>query len=294
MAIHILNTIVLLLLSSNSYCKLLASDLNTASKSYPNYVDSDNPADSDVMYHSTIDRDVVYHNSLTALDSPGQCHLLLVCAILQSGSVQLTNSSFMDGLLALAEYQGDHPLVPALAAAVNTGISGRPCNTVAPDCQHSDTHLLTDMLDLLDRDTTDTSLAELKDIDNGLQDNSGYQHRERRQVWRQQEDRRRVPGYAYSPHRRQGLLSGIPPVFRPENAGRLAVCQGCDRRGTVCTVYGIGTFIGCNGIALAAGPGGPAVCNAATTPGSIGCGINTLYCYSSGCGLISLPRLPGR
>merc|ERR1712168_975548 len=90
-----------------------------------------NSEESDKMYHNskqsdrksnnTDKSDMVYHNFLTALDSPRQCHLLLVCAILQSGDTLLSNSSLVQGLLALAEYHGDHPLAPALATAVNTG-----------------------------------------------------------------------------------------------------------------------------------------------------------------------------
>jgi len=348
------NTITLLLLSDFSGCMIVPSDINTLNRQNNNYVHSYNsPLDStnvdhnyeesdmiyhnfeksDMMYHNSeqndkSDRkynnsdesDMVYHNSMTALDTPQQCHLLLVCAILQSRDALLSNSSLVQGLLALAEYQGDHPLAPALAAAVNTGLAGSPCTTIAPDCHHTDIHLLTDLQDLLNKDNTDlqdfmgrdnTDLqdvigrenTDLQDIteEHGSKDQgwgetgSEYNHRVRRQLWRPPPPPPPAPALGgYSPHRRQGLLSRIPPIFRPDSAGRLAVCQGCDRRGTVCTVYGIGTFIGCNGVALAAGPGGPAACNAATTPGSIGCGLNTLYCYSSGCGFFTLPRLPGR
>merc|ERR1719233_1402403 len=147
-----------------------------------------NSEDSNIMYHNSkySDRknnnsdesDMVYHNFLTALDSPKQCHLLLVCAILQSRNALLSNSSLVQGLLALADYHGDHPLAPALAAAVNTGIAGRPCTSVAPDCHHTDTHLLEDLQDLVDRDNTDmvdrdnTDLQDLVDRDNpDLHDN---------------------------------------------------------------------------------------------------------------------------
>merc|ERR1719430_2743981 len=98
-----------------------------------------NSKDSNMMYHHSEESnrkynvsdesDMAYHNFLTALDSPKQCHLLLVCAILQSGDALLSNSTLLQGLLALAEYHGDHPLAPALAVAVNIGIAGRPCTT---------------------------------------------------------------------------------------------------------------------------------------------------------------------
>ena len=118
---------------------------------------------------------------------------------------------------------------------------------------------------------------------------------------------------SYSPFRRQGLsLSNMPPIFRPDLAGRRRVCRACDQRSTVCTVYSVGrsstwpftsrlvfltlpvsgTYAGCTGVWLVAGIPGQLACNVATAPGSIGCGMNTLHCYMSGCGLINLPRLP--
>ena len=143
------------------------------------------------------------------------------------------------------------------------------------------------------------------------------QSRVRRQTYRRRYQgydryRRRQP---YSPYRRQGfsfpsLMSNMPPVFRPDRAGRRQVCRSCDQRSTVCTVYSVGgylipctlylitlptlagTFAGCTGVSLVAGPPGQLACNVATAPGSIGCGMNTLHCYMSGCGLINLPKLP--
>eukprot|EP00090_Calanus_glacialis_P006386 TRINITY_DN14982_c0_g1_i1.p1 TRINITY_DN14982_c0_g1~~TRINITY_DN14982_c0_g1_i1.p1 ORF type:complete len:237 (-),score=54.82 TRINITY_DN14982_c0_g1_i1:127-816(-) len=227
------------------------------------------------------------HNSLTALNSPSQCHLKLICAILQSGDRQLTNSHFMQGISTLSDYKGNHPLAPGLKEAIRAGAGGSSCSSVAPNCLHSENELLFAVEDLGLKDTAQRARVKRQVLRRRPQDLNPE---------RQQPKRRRRPlaesPYGYNPNRRQGL--NIPPIFRPENAGQLQVCKSCDQRGMVCTVYGIGTFIGCNGIALAAGPGGPAACNAATTPGSIGCGINTLYCYSNGCGLISLPRLPGR
>ena len=43
-----------------------------------------------------------------------------------------------------------------------------------------------------------------------------------------------------SPNRRQGVLGSMPPIFRPRGAAAREVCRGCDVRGNVCSVYGIG------------------------------------------------------
>merc|ERR1719320_726353 len=167
-------------------------------KRYHNY------EESDMSYHNSMysdnnsdESDMVYHNSMTALDTPQQCHLLLVCAILQSRDDLLSNSSLVQGLLALAEYQGDHPLAPALAAAVNTGLAGSPCTSIAPDCHHTDIHLLTDLQDLLSKDNTDlqetmgtdnTDLQDIIDLDSmdqgWVETGSEYNHRVRRQLLR--------------------------------------------------------------------------------------------------------------
>ena len=67
------------------------------------------------------DSDQMFHNSLTALSSPSQCHLKLICAILQSGDRQLTNSHFMQGISTLSDYKGNHPLAPGLKVAIKAG-----------------------------------------------------------------------------------------------------------------------------------------------------------------------------
>lgn len=231
--------------------------------------------DSDTIYQ---DFDTLYKNSLTALNSPTLCHLKLICTISQSGDSQLKNSNFMQGISMLSGYRGNHPLTPGLELAIRTGTGGKSCSSVTPDCHHSDRELLIALQDMGLTDTAEQSRVRRQTFRRGHQE----QDLERRRHQAQDPERRRRPlaedPYNYSPNRRQGLMSRIPPIFRPDNAGRLQVCKDCDQRGTICTVYGIGTFIGCNGVALAAGPGGPAACNAATTPGSIGCGMNTLYC----------------
>ena len=172
------------------------------------------------------------------------------------------------------------------------GSAGLPCSQVAPHCQHSDTDLLLAVQDLGLANTD--GLSRLR-----RQTKTKRRHQYKR-------DRRRQTGAQSQAVRRQGPpypldrtggplstpLSSLPPVFRPDTAGRLEVCKSCDQRGTVCTVYSVGTFLGCNGALLVTGPTGQLACNVATTPGSVGCGINTLHCYISGCGLINLPRLP--
>lgn len=40
--------------------------------------------------------------------------------------------------------------------------------------------------------------------------------------------------------RRQSVLGSMPPIFRPRDAMSREVCRGCDVRGNVCSVYGIG------------------------------------------------------
>ena len=53
-------------------------------------------------------------------------------------------------------------------------------------------------------------------------------------------------------------------------------------------IYCLGSFIGCTGILLIGGAPAQVACNMVTTPGSIGCGINTLNCFMESCGLIRM------
>jgi len=220
-------------------------------------------------------QDQIYQNSLTAIFSPSLCQLKLICAITQSPSYELRTSPFMKGISALSRYEGNSSATAMLELAISTGSEGRPCSSVAPHCPHSTTSLVQAMQDL--------GLTHKGEHVRGRRQTQRGKYQQNIQPWAQGQN-------TYSPVRRQG--ASLPPVFRPDNAGRLQVCKDCDMRGTVCTVYSIGTFLGCNGIGLAAGPPGVLACNMATTPGSFGCGINTLHCYMSGCGLITLPKLP--
>merc|ERR1712117_41893 len=175
--------------------------------------------------------------------------------------------------------QGEHHCTTA------AGESCGSCTSVAPPCQHSEKELLAALADM--------GLAGR---------NLAGRRRVRRNVYSQY--RRVQPWHRPGPYRRQGLglglglgrqglgLASMPPILRPELAGRRRVCRSCDQRSTVCTVYSVGTYAGCTGVWLVAGLPGQIACNVATAPGSIGCGMNTLHCYMSGCGLINLPRLP--
>jgi len=240
-----------------------------------------------------------YQNSLESLLTPTMCQLKLICAISQSKDDSLKSSNFMRGISVLAGYKGNITIPLLLERAIKTGEEGGSCHTVAPACQHSDRELL-------------AALAEMGLIGSYLPGGrlaGSYlpgRRRMRREVYRQYRQYRqyRRPQTWYRPgqYRRQGLgglvsrqglgLGRMPPILRPEQAGRRGVCRACDQRSTVCTVYSVGTYAGCTGVWLVAGLPGQIACNVATAPGSIGCGMNTLHCYMSGCGLINLPRLP--
>jgi len=217
------------------------------------------------------DSDSIYLKSISSLISPSLCQLKLICAISKSGNSHLKNSTFMHGISVLASYRGEHSVSQLLEQAVRTGETGRSCRSVAPDCHHSGRELLLATQDL------------------------GLTAKSKRSRVRRQAYRRQQPWSTYNPFRRQGFsLSRMPPVFRPDLAGRRQVCRSCDQRSTVCTVYSVGTYAGCTGVWLVAGLPGQLACNLATAPGSLGCGMNTLHCYMSGCGLINLPRLSSR
>lgn len=226
-----------------------------------------------------LDHDTRYQKSLSALVSPTMCHLKLICAISQTKDWRLKSSDFMRGISVLSGYKGNQTVTRMLEKAIRRGEAGGSCRSIAPACQHSDRELLLALQDM--------GLAE-----------PGSHSRVRRQVYQQYQQYRpyRRVQPSYSPYRRQDFtmpsLSSMPPIFRPDLAGRRQVCRECDQRSTVCTVYSVGTYAGCTGVWLVAGIPGQLACNVATAPGSIGCGMNTLHCYMSGCGLINLPRLP--
>jgi len=256
-----------------------------------------------------------YKNSLESLLTPTMCQLKLICAISQSKDNSLKSSNFMRGISVLAGYKGNITVPLLLERAIKTGEVGGSCHTVAPSCQHSDGELLTALADmgltgshLPGRRLTGSHLLGRRLTGSYLPGRSltgSYlpgRRRMKREVYRQY--RRPQTWYRPGQYRRQGLglgslvsrqglgLGRMPPILRPEQAGRRGVCRACDQRSTVCTVYSVGTYAGCTGVWLVAGLPGQIACNVATAPGSIGCGVNTLHCYMSGCGLINLPRLP--
>ena len=113
--------LTVLVLPHYCWCKILPlpiSDITTFNSDTLYH----NSVDSGTLYQNSVDNVTLYHNSLTALSSPEQCHLLAVCAILQARDLQPTTSSFMQGILALAEQQVEHPLSQDLAIAVSTGM----------------------------------------------------------------------------------------------------------------------------------------------------------------------------
>lgn len=216
----------------------------------------------------SVQDDPKVQSSLQALLTPSLCQLKLICAISQGKDRRLKGSEFMRGISALASYRGNLTGPVMLEQAIQTGERGGSCQVVAPACPHSARDLLAAAAELL----------------------PGRAGRQRRQVYRQQYHHQ---PWVHTSHRRQGQgLGRLPPILRPDRAGRRRVCRTCDQRSTVCTVYSVGTYAGCTGLWLVAGLPGQIACNVATAPGSIGCGMNTLHCYMSGCGLIHLPRLP--
>jgi len=250
---------------------------------------------SSTCYCRVEEDDRRYQNSLESLLTPTLCQLKLICAISQSKDNVLKSSDFMRGISVLAGYKGNITVPLMLERAIKTGEDGGSCHTVAPACQHSDRELLAALAEmgLAGSNQTGRRLA------------GSYlpgRRRVKREVYRQY--RRPQTWYRPVQYRRQGLglgslvsrqglgLGRMPPILRPEQAGRRGVCRACDQRSTVCTVYSVGTYAGCTGVWLVAGLPGQIACNVATAPGSIGCGMNTLHCYMSGCGLINLPRLP--
>jgi len=214
---------------------------------------------------------------LSALFSPSLCNLKLICSVYKARN-SIRQQQFIRGISRLAKERGNRTETALLNKAIQAGELGRSCKSIAPSCPHTEMELM-------------TALKEM-----GLLE--GSRSRVKRQIYRRHYSPYRRFPYSrntlpYLPLRRQGLsFSSMPPIFRPDTAGRRNVCRACDQRSTVCTVYSIGTYAGCTGVWLVAGVPGQFACNVATAPGSIGCGMNTLHCYMSGCGLINLPRLP--
>jgi len=224
--------------------------------------------------------DELYRKSISALITPSLCNLKLICVISQSESANLKAAHFMQGISVLASYSGNLTTSPMLRRAIRTGTSGESCSGLAPDCGHSERELL-----------LASQALRLGEIGRKLTDRRRKKVRSRRSSsapfsissWVKKQQKTR--------HRRHtgGLsLSSFPPVFRPGQMASTDVCKTCDERSSVCTVFSIGTTVGCFVFAGVGGPGGQLACNVATAPISIGCGKNTLHCYLENCGLVSL------
>jgi len=264
-------------------------------------------------------------SSLSSLISPNLCQLKLICAISKSENNQLRQSVFMRGISTLADLTAGTFLgnlttdAFLLQYSIEAGQTGRPCSLVAPQCPYSERELLAATEELgITRDHGDNHVSEIRsrwrrqtrgqdspydysnyynEQDNYYKDQNHYYNEHHEDGHYQREPQRHSrPGQSLrqprpSPNRRQSVLGSMPPIFRPRDAMSREVCRGCDMRGNVCSVYGIGSFIGCTGILLIGGAPAQVACNMVTTPGSIGCGINTLSCFMESCGLIrmSLP-----
>lgn len=258
-------------------------------------------------------------SSLSSLISPNLCQLKLICAIYKSENNQLRDSVFMRGISTLADLTAGTFLgnlttdAFLLQYSIEAGQTGRPCSLVAPQCPYSELELVSATEELgITRDHGDNHVSEIRrrwkrqtnyydyskyyneqddyynDKNNYYNDADGFYQRAPERNARPAESIRQPRPAAI---RRQSVLGSMPPIFRPRDAMSRQVCRGCDVRGNVCSVYGIGSFIGCTGILLIGGAPAQVACNMVTTPGSIGCGINTLSCFMESCGLIrmSLP-----
>lgn len=211
------------------------------------------------------------------LQHPNHCHTKLICLIAGLQDNTLKSSDFLRGIKTLSVLRKNYKTYQ-LAVALKTGETGGDCTAVAPSCPLASADLLEAVSDM-----------GLASPDHRTKRDTSYADTSRRT--RRVNPRR--PGVGAPLTRRQSnFFSNMPPVFRPEAATSRRVCQTCDSRRTVCTVYSIGTYAGCTGVWLVAGFPGQVACNVATAPGSFGCGMNTLNCYMQGCGLVQLPKLP--
>lgn len=226
---------------------------------------------------ASVSQDKTYQNSISALISPNLCQLKLICAISNSQNAKLLDSIFMRGITAISAFSQLTPVgnttdAQLLSQSIAAGETGLSCTSLAPRCPYSERELIRAMTDL------------------GIVDEVSEKHVSRVKRQYGGEYRREYRRPQRNPHRRQqSVLSRMPPIFRPKGAEVREVCRTCDVRGNVCSVYSIGTFVGCTGALLMAGPPAQVVCNVVTTPGSIGCGMNSLHCFMESCGFIRLP-----
>jgi len=237
-----------------------------------------------------VSRDTIA-SSLSSLMSPNLCQLKLICALSKTSNLQ--HSVFMRGISTLADLAAGSFLANTTADAfllqhsLETGRAGKPCSLAAPQCPYSERELVAA--------TEDLGITRDPGLDNEVAPRSRWRRQTRpRRQHSLQVRRRRVRGRPRplpSHNRRQSVLGRMPPIFRPRGSEAREVCRTCDVRGNVCSVYGIGSFIGCTGVLLIGGVPAQVACNVVTTPGSIGCGMNTLHCFMESCGLVRM-QLP--
>jgi len=207
----------------------------------------------------------------------------------------------MKGITTLAQitsgtFIGNTTDALLLRYSLETGSQGKSCDLVAPQCPYSEDELLQATEDLgITKDNDEVKKRwkrQVRDYDYNYynQRQVGYRDSPYAPQYPQRQRIRQRPR-PQNPHRRQSVLGRMPPIFRPRDAGAREVCRTCDVRGNVCSVYGIGSFIGCTGILLIGGVPAQVACNVVTTPGSIGCGFNTLHCFMESCGLVRV-QLP--
>jgi len=233
---------------------------------------------SEDLSDSSDSEDGSYINDLRDLND---CHLKLVCAASRSKDENISKASFMEGFRKVKKMR------PALTLAAST-----PCSILAPLCPHTSKVLLEE-LSSLGLVTPSTSPRHRRAADfrsrTHVRNTAVLEQRRQNTAALGQRRQFRVRRPSRRPSlRRQG--EGMPPIFTPDEAAFRGVCQNCDRRKTVCTVYSLGTFAGCHGALMLAGVPGQIACNVVTAPGSIGCMMNTVHCYMSSCGLVTLPK----
>ena len=143
---------------------------------------------------------------------------------------------------------------------------------MAPQCPYSERELLSATEELgITRDLGDNHVSEIRrrwrrqtrgqenyydysnyynEQDNYYNDQSNYYNEHNEEGYYQRAPQRHSqPAHGFrqparpSPNRRQSVLGNMPPIFRPRDAMSREVCRGCDMRGNVCSVYGIGECI---------------------------------------------------
>lgn len=214
------------------------------------------------------------------LRHPHDCHLTLICLI--QSDEDLRESDFMSGIRYLAN-QTDSKHAKGLARALGAGSTGGDCSQLSSRCTLTTDELIEAIEEMEINPASNHAKRMRRDLTHQrLQQSVG-------QLQRGQQSTRRNGFSFLNKKRRQSFMSNMPPFVRPVQARGKPVCRTCDSRRTVCSVYSIGTYVGCGGVWLVSGIPGQIACNVMTTPGSIGCSINTLNCYMHGCGLVDIP-----